>query len=59
MGTGEDTGEREERPKTRALREIATLSINDKEEDAKFATMIMFTFRLVLMIKRKMLNLLL
>ena len=41
MGTGEDTGEREERPKTRALREIAseiaTLSINDKEEDAKFA----------------------
>ena len=27
-----------------ALREIATLSINDKEEDAKFATMIMSTF---------------
>ena len=30
MGTGEDTGEREERPKTKALSEIATLSINDK-----------------------------
>ena len=45
MGTGEDTGEREERPKTKALREIATLSINDKEEDAKFAAMIMCTFK--------------
>ena len=41
MVSGEDAGEREERPKTKAFREIATLNINDKKEDAKFANMIM------------------